>query len=118
MEKKMMLMAITAAIVFIASSYMVTYAASVDDSRPGVEGLWNQGGQMCMSETPAAQSQERIESMYSSGQPAGVQGLSAEHRYGGVNLTQPEKGMDYLDEPGQPAGVQGLWPSNPALKCG
>jgi hypothetical protein len=59
-----------------------------------------------------------MESWYSYSPPTGERGLTGEHQYG-INLTRPEKGMDYLDQPGgQPAGVQGLWPSNPDGKCG
>ena len=114
MEKKI-IMAIVAAMAIIASAYTVSYAADSFD-RPGVQGLWNRGGQECNSETRAMGPQEGMD-MYFSSQRPGVQGLTMEkHRYG-VELTRPEEGMDYLDYSGQPAGVQGLWPSSPAFKC-
>ncbi len=113
MEKKI-IMVIVAAMAIIASAYTVSSAADSFD-RPGVQGLWNRGVQECGSETRATEPQEGLDSLYSSQSP-GVQGLTREHQYG-IELTQPEKGMDYLDYSGQPAGVQGLWPSKSQVKC-
>jgi hypothetical protein len=115
MEKRMMVMAITAAMAIVASVYGVSSAAEFE--RSGAQGLWSTHMEVCKSDTPPAESREGMESTYSSIPPTGVQGLGDEHRYG-FNLTKPEKGMDYLDRSNPPTGVQGLWPSDPGLRCG
>jgi hypothetical protein len=116
MEKKMMTMAIVAAMAIIASGYGVSLAA--DPSQPpGIQGLWSMGQQECKIESGATESQTGTDWMYFPSQTSGVEGLSMpEHRYG-VDLTKPEGGMDYLGYPSQPAGVQGLWPRDPQTKC-
>jgi hypothetical protein len=116
MDKKMMIMAIVAAMSIIASGYGVSFAA--DPSQPpGVQGLWSMGQQECKIDSGATQPQTGTDWMLYPSQTPGVEGLAlGEHRYG-VNLTEPERGMDYLDQSSQPSGVQGLWPTNAQTKC-
>jgi hypothetical protein len=116
MDKKMMIMAIVAAMSNIACGYGVSFAA--DPSQPpGAQGLWSMGQQERKIDFGATHPQTGTDWMLYLTQTSGVQGLALEeHRYG-VNLTEPETGMDYLNQSNQPSGVQGLWPTNPQTKC-
>ena len=116
MEKRTIL-ALLVGLGFLAFGYGNSLA--LDPSQPsGVQGLWAMGKDVCQVESGMKEEEGAMSDwlIYPS-QPSGVEGLSmTAHRYR-VDLTAPEKGVDFLNGPSQPSGVQGLWPANPETKC-